>query len=136
MNIDLFTYDDLEALRKKRQGGSVVHQPANMQLANKRYLILTYNAEYDRIYYPLSLPYCGKPDPVVLMQQVRQLTAENRLLKSRVKISYRREFRLDRLFCLFVFSLNRMLNEVILFVFNASRRIIVIEIQFARLVSL
>lgn len=61
------------------------HQPTNIQLANKRYLILTYNAEYDRIYYPLSLPYCGKPDPVVLMQQVRQLIAENRLLKSRVQ---------------------------------------------------
>ncbi len=87
VNIDLFTYDDLEALRKKRQGqsGSITHHPTNIQLANKRYLILTYNAEYDRIYYPLSLPYCGKPDPVVLMQQVRQLTAENRLLKSRVK---------------------------------------------------
>ncbi|UJR23988.1 hypothetical protein I4U23_026954 [Adineta vaga] len=88
VNIDLFTYDDLEALRKKRQGQSgnlTHHQPTNVQLANKRYLILTYNAEYDRIYYPLSLPYCGKPDPVVLMQQIRQLTNENRLLKSRLE---------------------------------------------------
>jgi len=78
-------------LRKKRQGQtstSLTHQPANIQLANKRYLILTYNAEFDRIYYPLSLPYCGKPDPVVLMQQIRQLKAENRLLKSRVIISF------------------------------------------------
>ncbi|CAF1460193.1 unnamed protein product [Rotaria magnacalcarata] len=87
VSIDLFTYDDLETLRKKRQGqaGSITHHPANIQLANKRYLILTYNAEYDRIYYPLSLPYCGKPDPVILMQQIRQLTAENCLLKSRLE---------------------------------------------------
>ncbi|CAF1082746.1 unnamed protein product [Rotaria sordida] len=87
VNIDLFTYDDLETLRKKRQGqcGSVNNHPTNIQLANKRYLILTYNAEYDRIYYPLSLPFCGKPDPVVLMQQIRQLTTENRLLKSRLE---------------------------------------------------
>ncbi|CAF4424618.1 unnamed protein product [Rotaria socialis] len=87
VSIDLFTYDDLETLRKKRQGqaGSVTHHPANIQLANKRYLILTYNAEYDRIYYPLSLPYCGKPDPVILMQQIRQLTTENCLLKSRLE---------------------------------------------------
>ncbi|CAF4285172.1 unnamed protein product, partial [Adineta steineri] len=85
VNIDLFTYDDLEALRKKRQGQSenLTHHTTNIQLANKRYLILTYNAEYDRIYYPLSLPYCGKPDPVILMQQIRQLTTENRLLKSK-----------------------------------------------------
>ncbi|CAF3311788.1 unnamed protein product, partial [Rotaria sp. Silwood2] len=87
VSIDLFTYDDLETLRKKRQGqsGSITNHPANIQLANKRYLILTYNAEYDRIYYPLSLPYCGKPDPVTLMQQIRQLTTENRLLKSRLE---------------------------------------------------
>lgn len=86
VSIDLFTYDDLEALRKKRQGqpGGLNHHPTNIQLANKRYLILTYNAEYDRIYYPLSLPYCGKPDPVILMEQIRKLTTENRLLKSRV----------------------------------------------------
>ncbi|UJR23986.1 hypothetical protein I4U23_026952 [Adineta vaga] len=88
-NIDLFTYDDLEAVRKKRQGqsGNLTHheQPTNVELANRRYLILTYNAEYDRIYYPLSLPYCGKPDPVVLMQQIRQLTNENRLSKSRLE---------------------------------------------------
>jgi hypothetical protein len=53
-------------------------------LSNKRYLILVYNVEYDRIYYPLSLRYCGKPNPAILMQQIRQLTAENHLLKSRV----------------------------------------------------
>ncbi|CAF4786446.1 unnamed protein product [Rotaria sp. Silwood1] len=87
VSIDLFTYDDLETLRKKRQGqsGNIPNHPTNIQLANKRYLILTYNAEYDRIYYPLSLPYCGKPDPVILMQQIRQLTTENRLLKSRLE---------------------------------------------------
>ena len=86
VSLDLFTYDDLESLRKKRQGQpeNLTH-PANTQLANKRYLILTYNAEYDRIYYPLSLPYCGKPDPVSLRHQIRQLKAENQLFKSRVR---------------------------------------------------
>ena len=77
VNIDLFTYEDLEALRKKRQGHSTDASDPTTPLTNKRYLILTYNAEFDRIYYPLSLPYCGKPDPVLLMAQIRQLTAEN-----------------------------------------------------------
>ena len=117
----------MEALRKKRQGGTIAHQPTSVQLANKRYLILTYNAEYDRIYYPLALPYCGKPDPVVLMQQIRQLTVENRLLKSRVRFSL---FIGEHWLMDFVFSSNRMLNEVILSVFNESKRIILIEIQF------
>lgn len=87
VSVDLFTYDDLESLRRKRQGQtgpSNVVQPSNVQLANKRYLILTYNAEYDRIYYPLSLPYCGKPNPVDLMEKIRQLKAENEMFKSRV----------------------------------------------------
>ena len=60
-NVKLNGYPYLgnKALRKKRQdqSGSINHQPINIQLANERYLILTYNAEYDRIYYPLSLPY-------------------------------------------------------------------------------
>ena len=87
--LDLFTYDDLESLRKKRQGQpenlSQHHRPANTQLANKHYLILTYNAEYDRIYYPSSLPYRGKPGPVSRRHQIRQLKAEDQLIKSRVR---------------------------------------------------
>lgn len=40
------------------------------------------NAEYDRIYYPSSLPYCDEPDSIIL------LMTENRLLQSRVKIHF------------------------------------------------
>ncbi|CAF4315876.1 unnamed protein product, partial [Rotaria magnacalcarata] len=54
------------------------------KLSNKRYLILIYNVEYDRIYYPLSLRYCGRFDTLVLIEQIRQLTAENELLKSQL----------------------------------------------------
>ncbi|CAF1623594.1 unnamed protein product, partial [Didymodactylos carnosus] len=77
--------------RKKRQGGGQQPQASSTQqitppaLANKRYLILTYNAEYDRIYYPLSLPYCGKPDPVLSMNQIRELIKENRFYKTRLE---------------------------------------------------
>ncbi|CAF2898681.1 unnamed protein product [Rotaria sp. Silwood2] len=68
-----YSYLGNKALRKKcqRQSGSINHHPTNIQLANRSYLILTYNAEYDRIYYPLSLPYYGKSDSVILMQQIR-----------------------------------------------------------------
>ena len=38
------------------------------------------------IHYPFHI--VKKADPVVLMQQIRQLTAESRLLKSRVKICF------------------------------------------------
>jgi coiled-coil domain-containing protein 61 len=122
VSIDLFTYDDLEALRKKRQSGQTTNAPpssSNVQLANKRYLILTYNAEFDRIYYPLSLPYCGKPDPVLLMQQLRQLKAENVLLKSRVSDGRaRRATSTGR----FVSSWSRTSTEAKSFGFNESKR--------------
>ncbi len=78
----MFTCDDLESIRHKQQQ----HQRniSSTKLSTKRYLILIYNAEYDHIYYPLSLRYCGKPDPVILIEQIRQLAAENQLLKSQV----------------------------------------------------
>ena len=46
--------------------------PPNTEALNsKRYLILTYSVEFDRIHYPLPLPYLGKPDPVALLQVKR-----------------------------------------------------------------
>jgi hypothetical protein len=65
-------------LRKKQQ--------SQRKVSTKRYLVLIYNAEFDCIYYPLSLRYCGKPDPIILIGQIHQLTTENQLLKSRVKL--------------------------------------------------
>ena len=122
VSIDLFTYDDLESLRQKRQNQCTIVncQSTNVRLANKRYLILTYNAEYDRIYYPLSLPYCGKPDPAVLMQQIRQLKNEKRILKCRVKRTSFFVFISQTTFIILLSSIP-MLNEVILFVFNESK---------------
>ncbi|CAF2031266.1 unnamed protein product [Rotaria magnacalcarata] len=81
VSIDLFTTDDLEFIRKKQEDQK---KTSTTKLSNKRYLILIYNVEYDRIYYPLSLRYCGRSDTLVLIEQIRQLTAENELLKSRL----------------------------------------------------
>ncbi|CAF3521621.1 unnamed protein product [Rotaria sp. Silwood1] len=63
-----------------------VHQNKSFKTksSNKRYLILIYNTEYDRIYYPLSLRYCGKPDTIILIGQIHQLVTENESLKSQL----------------------------------------------------
>ncbi|XP_008292204.1 centrosomal protein CCDC61 [Stegastes partitus] len=78
VTLDLLTYADLELLRNRKAG--VVSRPrANQQssaLTAKRYLILIYTVEFDRIHYPLPLPYVGKPDPAALQKEIRALRAE------------------------------------------------------------
>ena len=89
MSIDLFTCDDLQLLRQKQQ---MSEKSSSTKLSTKRYLILIYSAEYDRIYYPLSLRYCGKPDPNILLEQIHRLATENQLLKSQVNNLFSNEF--------------------------------------------
>ncbi|XP_060042109.1 centrosomal protein CCDC61 isoform X3 [Erinaceus europaeus] len=77
VTLDLLTYTDLESLRNRKMGarqGSLA--PRSTQLNSKRYLILIYSVEFDRIHYPLPLPYQGKPDPVVLQGIIRSLKEE------------------------------------------------------------
>ncbi|XP_041865262.1 centrosomal protein CCDC61 isoform X2 [Melanotaenia boesemani] len=78
VTLDLLTYADLELLRNRKAG--VVSRPRSYQqssaLTAKRYLILIYTVEFDRIHYPLPLPYVGKPDPATLQKEIRALRAE------------------------------------------------------------
>ncbi|XP_041509179.1 centrosomal protein CCDC61 isoform X2 [Microtus oregoni] len=77
VTLDLLTYTDLESLRSRKLGGRPgILAPRSAQLNSKRYLILIYSVEFDRIHYPLPLPYQGKPDPVVLQGIIRSLKEE------------------------------------------------------------
>lgn len=49
VTLDLLTYTDLELLRNKKLGSAGISPGKNTsQLQTKRYLILTYSAEFDR----------------------------------------------------------------------------------------
>lgn len=64
--VDLLTYQDLEMLKHRKAGAQAGGQAAPRQPvapSNKRYLILTYAAEFDRVHYPLPLLYDESPDP-------------------------------------------------------------------------
>ncbi|XP_024624335.1 coiled-coil domain-containing protein 61 isoform X3 [Neophocaena asiaeorientalis asiaeorientalis] len=79
VTLDLLTYTDLESLRNRKMGGRpgpLASRSRSAQLNSKRYLILIYSVEFDRIHYPLPLPYQGKPDPVVLRGIIRSLKEE------------------------------------------------------------
>lgn len=69
---------DLEALKARRapsQSGAVAATPLHSKIPknNKRYLILTYSSEFDRVHYPLPLIYEEHPDPVRLKEIIREL---------------------------------------------------------------
>ena len=56
--IDLLTYQDLEILKARKATKSGQEPPslnATHRTKNKRYLILTYVVEFDRVHYPLAL---------------------------------------------------------------------------------
>ncbi|XP_014392879.1 PREDICTED: coiled-coil domain-containing protein 61 [Myotis brandtii] len=77
VTLDLLTYTDLESLRNRKMGGRPGPSASrSAQLNSKRYLILIYSVEFDRIHYPLPLLYQGKPDPVFLQGIIRSLKEE------------------------------------------------------------
>ena len=87
VSLDLLTYADLEILRSQKYGGTTHRgvspgpKSTQTQVHSKRYLILTYSVEFDRIHYPLSLPYVGKTDPTKLQETIRKLRAEVAMLQ-------------------------------------------------------
>ena len=102
--IDLLTYSDLEALKSLRNS-SQQHQQKMVQdtngstssftstgpssssssLAagmNKRYLILTYTGEFDRVHYPIPLNFETEPDMMTLQRTCLRLRDELKALRS------------------------------------------------------
>jgi hypothetical protein len=72
--IDLLTYQDLEILKAKKQSNATA-AGAQQQLpaSTKRYLILTYASEFDRVHYPLPLLQEDPPDSQRLIAVIHQL---------------------------------------------------------------
>ncbi|KAK9801914.1 hypothetical protein WJX73_002928 [Symbiochloris irregularis] len=76
---DLLTYRDLHQLQQGA-GPPPPPEPAGISQpdpsANKRYLILTYVSEFDRVHYPLPLHYVASPDPEYLKGIIARLRSE------------------------------------------------------------
>ncbi|NXP17605.1 CCD61 protein, partial [Scytalopus superciliaris] len=73
VSLELLTYADLETLRSQKVG-AIARPPRSTSspLSTKRYLILVYSVEFDRIHYPLPLPYAGRLDLATLVQELRE----------------------------------------------------------------
>nr|CAH7738249.1 unnamed protein product [Callosobruchus chinensis] len=71
VSLDLLTFEDLELLRSRK-----ITKNVGSNTNNRRYLIITYVVEFDKIRYPLPLEYCGPPDPLILQATIRRLETE------------------------------------------------------------
>ncbi|KAM9211280.1 LOW QUALITY PROTEIN: centrosomal protein CCDC61 [Leptosomus discolor] len=90
VSLELLTYAELETLRS-RKVGAIARPPPSVTspLCAKRYLILTYSAEFDRIRYPLALPYVGRPDRAALCGLVLELREELAQLRAQHRDGHR-----------------------------------------------
>lgn len=72
--IDLLTYSDLENLKNKKTNQSTnSSQNTTQSTNNKRYFILTYITEFERVHYPLSLNFVEEPEADQLRRTIERM---------------------------------------------------------------
>ena len=71
--LDILTYQDLQVLKSRKQG---TPSQNTTQINNKRYLILTYVVEFDKVHYPLPLNFNESPDVESLKNTIKRLRSE------------------------------------------------------------
>jgi hypothetical protein len=91
--VDLLTYSDLELLKARKLGNtSLASSTSNSSTSSisrskeKRYIILTYTSEFDRVHYPLPLAPQKEPDVESLKRMIRRLRAALQEKKSEEQV--------------------------------------------------
>mmetsp|Transcript_39346 Transcript_39346/g.40075 ORF Transcript_39346/g.40075 Transcript_39346/m.40075 type:complete len:362 (+) Transcript_39346:168-1253(+) len=78
--IDLLTYSDLELLKARKSGShmsvTTSTSTTNAKTLLKRYLILTYSGEFDRVHYPLPLAHTDSPSIATMQRTIRRLRSQ------------------------------------------------------------
>ncbi|OMJ94512.1 hypothetical protein SteCoe_2286 [Stentor coeruleus] len=78
--IDLLTYQELEMFRSSRNPGSNSSSSSssnpNPKLLSKRFLILTFTGEFERVHYPLPLTFEDAPDVETMKKTISRLRSE------------------------------------------------------------
>lgn len=79
--VDLLTLSDIEVLKAKKTGGQIPSATASLARNDalrrshnhKRYLVLTYTGEFDRVHYPLPLSFEETPNAIALQKTIKRL---------------------------------------------------------------
>lgn len=72
-------------LRARKTGVSAPAPTTDPAVLSRRYVIITYQSEFDRVHYPLPLTYEGPPDPAVLQREIRQLRAQQAIFADKAE---------------------------------------------------
>lgn len=80
MVVDVLTFTDLEMIKARKTGGnntsmrsSASHVGENSRQYQKRYIILTYCSEFDRVHFPLPLNFEDTPNYPALRRTIARL---------------------------------------------------------------
>lgn len=96
--IDLLTYADLEMLKSKK---TTQNTSQSQQNNSKRYVILTYMGEFERVHYPLPLNFLEEPDADSLRRTITRMKNQILMQKSdafsvkSVPVGVSQDFRVD-----------------------------------------
>ena len=73
--VDILTPTDLEMIKARKTGSNNTSARSSASLSSfqKRYVILTYSSEFDRVHYPLALPFEDKPNVPALRRTIARL---------------------------------------------------------------
>lgn len=83
--VDILTFSDLEMLKARKLGSSTSSSANSHSMAasgagvkqyQKRYVILTYCSEFDRVHYPLPLSFEDTPNVAALRRTIGRLRKE------------------------------------------------------------
>ena len=74
--IDILTFSDLEMLKAKKMNSnpnSMSASAVSTKNQHKRYAIMTYSGEFDRVHYPLPLAFEETPNVSSLQRAIKRL---------------------------------------------------------------
>jgi coiled-coil domain-containing protein 61 len=83
--VDILTFSDLEMLKARKLGSSTGSSMSSHSMSasgagvkqyQKRYVILTYCSEFDRVHYPLPLSFEDTPNVAALRRTISRLRKE------------------------------------------------------------
>jgi hypothetical protein len=76
VSIDVLSPSDLDSMRQSFNAGRKSVSPKSSTTASKRYLILSYQGEFDQVHYPLALNFCEVDDVAELKRTIIRLRDE------------------------------------------------------------
>lgn len=80
--IDFLTARDILMLKTKRSNGAPPSTAVPASQNTKRYVILTYKTEFEKVHFPLVLNWIVQPDPESLKRTFKRVKAEYEKVKT------------------------------------------------------